>query len=73
MDSSNNDKVYGRGMEELPPIEGRRLIGIVYVVSVHIVFENEVNHTYSIHTSALKTLYMCTFSTVLEVPTYIYM
>ena len=49
VDSPNDDEVDSWGVEELPPIEGRWLVGIVDVVTINIVLENKVNHTCSMH------------------------
>ena len=46
MDSSDDDKVDGRTMQELPPIERSWLVHIVYVVLVSEVAQDEVKHTY---------------------------
>ena len=46
MDSSDDDKVDGRTMQELPPIERSWLVHIVYVVLVSKVAQDEVKHTY---------------------------
>ena len=44
-DSSDDDKVYGRAMQELPPVEWRWFIDVVYVVLVREISQDEVQHT----------------------------